>query len=402
MRAGARGRAGGLRILVLSFYFRPDLSAGSFRNSALVDELARRLGPDDAIDVVTSRPNRYASYGVTAPAEEQCGSVRIRRVDLPGHRSGMLDQVLAFTAFAWRARRLARGARYDLVFASSSRLMTAFLAATVARRQGAPLYLDMRDLFPRNMREVLGKWSPARLVLPVLDAIERWTVRRASAVSVVSPGFVEHFRRLDGRKDYRVLTNGIDAEFLERFPVQRRTCARDGERLVLYAGNLGDGQGLHRVVPEAARRLTGRARFLLVGDGGRREALEKATEGMANVEIHPPVPRSELCDLYEQADVLFLHLNDYRAFRLVLPSKIFEYAATGKPILAGVAGCAADFLEREVPGARVFAPCDVDGLERGLGELPPGPIERDVFIERFSRERVVGELAADVLHLVER
>lgn len=387
---------------MLSFYFRPDLSAGSFRISALVEELAQRLGAGDAIDVITSRPNRYASYGVTAPAEEQCGCVRIRRVDLPVHRSGMLDQVVAFMVFAWRARRLVRHARYDLVFASSSRLMTAFLAATVARRQGAPLYLDMRDLFPKNLREVLGRRSPARLALPALDAVERWTVRRATAVSLVSPGFVEHFRGLDGRKEYRLLTNGIDAEFLDRFPVQRRARGRNEERLVLYAGNLGDGQGLHRIVPEAARRLAGRARFLLVGDGGRRAALEQATDGMPNVEIRPPVPRGELCDLYEQADVLFLHLNDYQAFRLVLPSKIFEYAATGKPILAGVAGCAADFLEREVRGVHVFAPCDVDGLERGLDESPPGPIERNAFIERYSRERVVADLATDVLRLVER
>lgn len=387
---------------MLSFYFRPDLSAGSFRNSALVDELANRLGPEGAIDVITSQPNRYASYGVTAPAEEQCGCVRIRRVDLPAHRSGMLDQVLAFTAFAWRARRLARDARYDLVFASSSRLMTAFLAATLARRQDAPLYLDMRDLFPKNLREVLGRRSPARLALPVLDAVERWTVRRATAVSLVSPGFVDHFRRLDGRKTYRVVTNGIDAEFLERFPVQGTARARDRERLVLYAGNLGDGQGLHRIVPEAAHRLVGRARFLLVGDGGQRAALEQATEGMPNVEIRPPVPRSGLCELYERADILFLHLNDYRAFRLVLPSKIFEYAATGKPILAGVAGCAADFLEREVPGCYVFPPCDIGGLERGLEELPPEPIERDVFIERYSRKRIVAEFATDVLSLVHR
>ena len=48
-------------------------------------------------------------------------------------------------------------------------------------------------------------------------------------------------------------------------------------------------------------------------------------------------------------DVLFLHLNDYSAFRKVIPSKIFEYAATGKPIVAGVSGYAAEFLRHENP-----------------------------------------------------
>jgi len=35
--------------------------------------------------------------------------------------------------------------------------------------------------------------------------------------------------------------------------------------------------------------------------------------------------------LVVDADVLFLHLNAYKAFEKVLPSKIFEYAATGRP-----------------------------------------------------------------------
>ena len=61
------------------------------------------------------------------------------------------------------------------------------------------------------------------------------------------------------------------------------------------------------------------------------------------MQIIDPVSRSDLFDEYKNADVLFLHLNDYAAFRKVLPSKIFEYAATGKPILAGVAGYMQNF-----------------------------------------------------------
>ena len=39
-----------------------------------------------------------------------------------------------------------------------------------------------------------------------------------------------------------------------------------------------------------------------------------------------PVSRDELRIFYDQSDFLFLHLNDYQAFRKVLPSKIFELA----------------------------------------------------------------------------
>ena len=44
---------------------------------------------------------------------------------------------------------------------------------------------------------------------------------------------------------------------------------------------------------------------------------------MSNVEILNPVARDALMDVYRQADVLFLHLNAYKVFHKVLPSKIF-------------------------------------------------------------------------------
>ena len=57
---------------------------------------------------------------------------------------------------------------------------------------------------------------------------------------------------------------------------------------------------------------------------------------------------------YQKANILFLHLNDLNSFHKVLPSKIFEYAATGKPILAGVKGYAAKFLREQVKGVEIF------------------------------------------------
>src|ERR1035438_1523140 len=51
-----------LRLLLLSFYFRPDLSAGSFRASALVDSLLAILPAGASIDVITTAPNRYSTF----------------------------------------------------------------------------------------------------------------------------------------------------------------------------------------------------------------------------------------------------------------------------------------------------------------------------------------------------
>ena len=89
-----------MRILILSFYFPPDLSAGSFRVKALVEALQAEGGKKLRIDVITTLPNRYSSHTASASEVEEMGCVRIRRLALPSHQSGMVDQAKAFLSFA--------------------------------------------------------------------------------------------------------------------------------------------------------------------------------------------------------------------------------------------------------------------------------------------------------------
>ena len=75
---------------------------------------------------------------------------------------------------------------------------------------------------------------------------------------------------------------------------------------------------------------------------------------------------------------------DHDAFRKVLPSKLFEYAAMGKPIWAGVSGYSAEFISAEVSNAAVFAPCDARDAERAFAELELADAPRTRFLERHA------------------
>ncbi len=393
-----------MKILVLTFYYAPDLSAGSFRATALVDSLARVLPDGAEIDVVTTLPNRYHSFASDAAAHERRGRVSITRIALPSHQSGMLDQSRAFITFARRALVEARSG-YDLVFATSSRLMTAVLGTWIARRSNARLYLDVRDIFVDTIKDVVAR-PVAWITKPLFSLAERWAVSRADKVNLVSRGFASYFEpRYPGRR-FSYFTNGIDDEFLvsadERTPA-RALLDRREPITVLYAGNLGEGQGLHAILPELACRMGSRVRFQIIGGGGRKQLLEQQllARGVTNVEMRPPVARGELLELYRAADVLFLHLNDYEAFKKVLPSKIFEYAALGKPIWAGVAGYAADFIRSQVSNASVFPPCDAEEAERTFGQLILADTPRREFLAQYSRANISRAMAADVLSLAQ-
>ncbi|MNT33972.1 putative glycosyl transferase [compost metagenome] len=152
-------------------------------------------------------------------------------------------------------------------------------------------------------------------------------------------------------------------------------------------------------MPALAKRLRGRARFTVIGDGGRRAALESALSeaGSDNVSFLPPMKRQELIAAYQAADVLFVHLNDYDAFKKVLPSKLFEYGASGKPVLAGVDGYAAKFVAEEIPNAAVFYPCDADAAVAAFDRLVIQDTRREQFVAKFSRMNIAREMAGDII-----
>lgn len=392
-----------MRLLILTFYYPPDLSAGSFRASALVKALRERAPQDVQIDVITTLPNRYHTFSQDAAELEVSNGLEIHRIGLPAHRSDMRQQSRAFLRYARGVLAQVAGRDYDLVFATSSRLMTAALGAWVAHRKRAHLYLDIRDIFVDTIKDVLPvplAWSAQR----VFSVVERNTMRRADRINLVSGGFEEYFRARGFGRSLAGFTNGIDEEFLSATTVPSAPRPVGTPVTVLYAGNIGEGQGLHQVLPDLALALQGQARFVVIGDGGRRGALELAigSRNIGSIQLLPPMPRTQLLQAYRDADVLFLHLGAQPAFYKVLPSKIFEYAALGKPILAGVAGYAARFIRDQIVNAAVFAPCDVAAAVRAFESLDLVTRPRREFEAKFSRASIARAMADDVLGLLQR
>ena len=184
-----------MKILILTFYYSPDLCAGSFRMSALTRELKGYKELD--VEIVTTFPNRYSSFKKEVEGVELDGNLKITRIKIPSHKSGMVDQIKSFFSYYRGALGHAKNIEPDLVFATSSRLATAFLGYQISRRKKLPLYLDIRDLFVDTLNNILSPWLLV-ILRPVLKIIEQKTFRSASHINLVSRGFSEYFSPLDG------------------------------------------------------------------------------------------------------------------------------------------------------------------------------------------------------------
>jgi hypothetical protein len=387
------------RIVYLTFYFEPDLCAGSFRNSPLAKELAKQALTKDAIvEVYTTMPNRYGSYDAKTTKHEVNNNLIIHRIDLPKHKSGMLDQIRSFWVYFSKVLKMNKGKKADLVFASSSRLFTAYLGAILANKNKSMLYLDIRDIFVDTIQDVIGSKFLRLLILPVLKKIEKSIFSRANHINLISPGFFPYFKEFK-KVNYTEFTNGIDEEFL----TYKSSKIFTEKKIIVYAGNIGDGQGLHKIIPQTAELVGEEFQFIIIGDGGARIVLEKELLklNLKNVIILNPVTRIDLFKYYDRADFLFIHLNDYPAFEKVLPSKIFELSTFNKTILAGVSGYSAEFISKELSNSFVFKPCDINSLSKYLKNyVIPSNVDRSEFVSRYRRDLINKNMSSSILNYI--
>ena len=391
-----------MKILFLSYYFTPDLSAGSFRNSTLFTELKSQLAGGDFVHVITTIPNRYGSYSAECQQCEEGENYRIDRLTVPKHTSGMLEQAKVFVSYFKGVKRLVKHERYDLVYASSSRLFTAFLGRLLASKFKCPLYLDIRDIFVDTMKDIFKdkKWIQVPAVW-LLGLVERYTFSSATHINLISGGFKDYFSKYS-KPTFSEFPNGIDDIFIEAGSTPSSVPTKP--YYITYAGNIGQGQGLEKIVPEAALKLGKDYVFRIIGDGGTRKLLEQAlaSKQITNVELCNPVARTELIKYYQESTFLFFHLNDLEAFKKVLPSKMFEYGAFDKPIIAGVAGFAAEFVRTNLSNYILFNPTDVDDMVKKIQQYHIHFERREVFIRAFSRRSINQRMAESILKVGKR
>ena len=392
-----------MKICFFTFYYSPDLSAGSFRSEALVENLISQMNIKDNLVVITTSPNRYQSFKVETEVLTIKGNLKIFRIKLPKHSGTMLSQAFSFSVYFLKAIRICLKEKPDYLLGTSGRLMTAILTWVSSILTRKPYAIDLRDIFSETISDLFSKKNSfiGKSLYKLFSCFDRWVLTNANCVNVVSKGFPKYFEEkgIDTSK-WLFYPNGIDDLFLHENISKINT--NNPEITILYAGNIGHAQGLDKIVPHVAKKLEEKYRFIIIGDGSAREKLVASIKHnkIKNVTIIDPVNRQELLSFYRQSDILFLHLDDIPAFKRVLPSKLFEYAAMGKPIVAGIEGYSSEFTREHIPYSLIFKPGQVDQCIKCIKKSSSIVIEKNeinYFINNFSRHKIMKAFANDLL-----
>tara|TARA_B100001093_G_scaffold176333_1_gene169091 strand:+ start:109 stop:1311 length:1203 start_codon:yes stop_codon:yes gene_type:complete len=242
---------------------------------------------------------------------------------------------------------------FDLLIISSPPLFTGIIGLHLKYFRGKKYWLDVRDLWPDSALELnqinngffykIGKKMESRIY------------KSAEGFIFPVPSFkkyLKNFSKEVSKKPMIELVNGVSSSFLKNSKSQK--ISTQDKFIVLYSGNMGLAQDLKTIIKAAKFLKSYNIYFKFIGDGVCKSEIEILAKPFnKKIEFCEPMPRDELIKHILKSSVCLVPLKDKKIFNSALPSKMFEYMACGKPIIASVRGDAKKVINDSGSGIAV-------------------------------------------------
>ncbi len=280
------------------------------------------------------------------PKREFVDGMEIIRVPIKHQRGGKLSYAFQYSAFilmsasilAWRSLR----ARYDLIYINNMPDVLVF-SALVPKILGAKVILDQHDPMPELMKTIYN-FADNSFAVRLIGRLEKWSIGFADLVITVN---VACKRIFSGRSCHAekigIVMNSPDGELFpyraaRSYPMSERPS--DKPFSIMYHGSIVERNGLdlavealakvRQTVPDAVLKVCGRSTEFL------ETVMQKARGLGLDGSIHYLGPKrlEELAGEIESCDVGVIPNQANPFTDINTPTRIFEYLALGKPVIA--------------------------------------------------------------------
>lgn len=371
-----------MRILFVTQHFPPE--RGAVRR---IFEFARyfvRNGHE--VSVLTAMPN-YPD-GIVPPKyrgkfyyyEEMDGVKVYRSWVLPASNSQPKKRMIGFIAFLFSSlfNSFRIKGDFDVIIASSPPITTPLIGWILSKIRRCKFVLEIRDLQPESSED-FGNLNRS-LFTKLLKKYMHYMYRKADFIVSVTDGITGFLKNL-GLPDSKLMTvkSGVSSEFINADSNGiRQKFGWEEKYLIMYAGTLGWAHSLETFI-ETARQLHSHSDiyFTFIGDGQKKEVLKGMVRdyGLKNVEFVGVQPLETIPYFLQAGDVLVHSMKDVPVTKGSLPSKLFEYMASGKPILYGATDSEAVRELEKAGGALAFPSEDYNQLTELILKLKSGEID---------------------------
>jgi|TARA_B110000259_G_C14020575_1_gene402887 colanic acid biosynthesis glycosyl transferase WcaI len=310
------------------------------------------------MEVVTGFPNYpggkiYTGFKRTWRKATDSDGIKLVRLWLfLSHSKSKIGRVLNYGSFALTSfiYLLFNTRRNDVIYVYHPPITVGLVAIVIKLVTGCKVIIDIQDLWPESLA-VTG-FVRNDSVLKITNTLCNLVYDKSDHIIVLSDGFKKNLLNKGVEKSkVSVIFNWADDEKSYLAEVMTREVDRvDPKNFnILYAGNLGEAQGLKAVIDAASickKNGLQDVRFIFLGDGVSKIDLEEYSElcQLDNVAFIPRVDSIEAREYMEAADVMLVHLIEDPLFKITIPSKIQAYLAAGRPILVAVDGEATEIV----------------------------------------------------------
>ncbi len=406
------------RVLIIGLNYAPEPVGIGPYTQGLAEALVER---GVKVEVVAGQPyypqwSRYPGFSANWRRTIENGVSIVRCPHYVPAVPGGLKRVLHLASFALAALPPAIAAAVrgperqpQLVIAIAPALLGVITAWLAARLAGAKLWVHLQD-FEIDAAVATGLLGKDGIPMQLARWMEGRILQAADHVSTISPQMCARLVE-KGVEPERIseVRNWADARFVadSAGAAQFRAEWSLGDRKVaLYSGNIARKQGIEILV-EAARLLAIRDDIILVicGEGPNRAALEQQAEGLSNVQLHDLQPTERMGAMLTLADIHLLP-QIAGAADLVLPSKLTNMLASGRPVIATTREGTGLFAEVDGCGM-VTPPGDAAALAAAIAELADAPERRKLLgakarqraRDRWSMPAIIDRMVADFAQL---
>ena len=232
----------------------------------------------------------------------------------------------------------------DAIIGSSAHPLAALLAIQLGNKFGCKKIVEIRDLWPESIVTygILGANNP---IILLMRKLEKWLYVHADAIIFTFGGGYDYIKEQGWDKEIpkskvHYINNGIDlAQFdfnKNHFTIKDEDLENDELFKVIYTGSNRKVNDLNKLVDVAKKVQNPKVKFLVWGDGDELPRLKERikNENIANVVFKGRVAKKFIPYITSKANLNFAHNNASSLFRFGISfNKIFEYLASGKPIL---------------------------------------------------------------------
>lgn len=399
------------KILIISQYYYPDVTAAAFRITETADILSSK---GHQISVITAQPHKGI---IDSSKKIDDGNINVIRLPIiKYYGKGKWNYLAHYASFMLNALfcyLVNFGGKYDVVYATSPPLPVGLAGFLMSAIQGSKFVLDIRDIWP-DSAVAAGQLNKNNKLYKFGKIVEQWLYKKSDLITCVSIPMGEYIKGFINIDKVVVIYNGVPNQFLHSESSREEKDSQifhDDKINITYLGNMGYVQSLQTIL-EASKQIKDEmpdVNLCFIGGGIEKNSLEKFKEenSLDNVLIIGPVLKAKAIELMQKSSALFFQLKDDMVMEKTVPSKVFDYMTAGKPILFGIKGEGKMILE-QVKGNIYYQPDSTESfinavrkLKKNYKQLSKYARENMIIVEKhYTREKMVDKLETHLQELL--